>query len=317
MGLGLFYYYFIGTPTYSLYQTRKAIKTHDSISFNQYVDVDRIVDGLADDVFKDSEEEMGSLPKIMRGLGKELLDSTLYLAKESLKENINKSIEDISQEGENPIVKTKVKEVKKEGKSAEVVLTNSNNEEIKLTMVRMSGRRWKIVRISFDDFKKLNLKTDKDDATQETDSETQETEKKTETQFVVKDMGEEVFTKIFKLKVNSAIEKEMIASSYGTPQPATDGAKFIIVNMDITNLTNDEFMFPPNDNIRLIDDSGKKFKTYDDTGGNIDDYLNFQDLSPSIVEKGVLVYEIPQDTGAYYLFVENKGTDDVYQIKLK
>lgn len=39
---GSSYYYFKGTPRYSLYQTKKAIQDHDSITFNKYVDVDRI-----------------------------------------------------------------------------------------------------------------------------------------------------------------------------------------------------------------------------------------------------------------------------------
>lgn len=168
---------------------------------------------------------------------------------------------------------------------------------------------------------KKEMKATSDDSTSSQQSEANSTDstpaKKSGPNFIKKIMSEEVSTKTFKLKVNSATEKPTIASSYGTPQVAAEGAKFVVVSMDVTNLTNDKFMFSPDDALSLADDSGKKFKTYDDTIGNINDYLNVQDLSPSIVKKGVIVYEIPQATSVYDLFVENEGTNDIYQVKLK
>ncbi len=147
---------------------------------------------------------------------------------------------------------------------------------------------------------------------------TQETaENKTETKFIAKAMGDDVETKTYKFKINSAEEKASISSGYGNPQPASDGAKFIVVNMDITNMTNEKSTFFPDDILSLADDQGKKFKTYDDTIGNIENYLNVQDLSPSILKKGVLVYEVPEQTAVYDLFIENEGTKEVYQVKLK
>lgn len=82
-------------------------------------------------------------------------------------------------------------------------------------------------------------------------------------------------------------------------------------------MTNEKSTFFPDDMLSLADDQGKKFKTYEDTIGNIENYLNVQDLSPSIVKKGVLVYEVPEATTVYDLFIENKGTKEVYQVKLK
>ncbi|MBT8406279.1 MAG: DUF2939 domain-containing protein, partial [Deltaproteobacteria bacterium] len=41
------FYYFTGTPRYSLYKLGRAVKNHDSAEFHKYVDVDRIVDHLA------------------------------------------------------------------------------------------------------------------------------------------------------------------------------------------------------------------------------------------------------------------------------
>lgn len=168
---------------------------------------------------------------------------------------------------------------------------------------------------------KEDMKATKDNSTPAQQNESNSTDatpaKKNGPNFIKKSMGEEVSTKTFKLKVNSATEKPTIVSSYGTPKVATEGAKFVVVSMDVTNLTNDKFMFSPDDALSLADDSGKKYKTYEDTIGNINDYLNVQDLSPNIIKKGVIVYEIPQATNIYDLFIENEGTNDVYQIKIK
>lgn len=143
------------------------------------------------------------------------------------------------------------------------------------------------------------------------------TEKKVETKFIAKSMGEAVETKTYKFKINSAEEKPTISSGYGNPQPASEGAKFIVINMDVTNMTSEKSTFFPDGMLSLVDNQGKKFKTYEDTISNIENYLNVQDLSPSIVKKGVLVYEVPEETSVYDLFIENEGTKEIYQVKLK
>jgi hypothetical protein len=144
-----------------------------------------------------------------------------------------------------------------------------------------------------------------------------EAKSESKTQFIKKAMGEDAVTKTMKVKVVSSDEKPSIVGAFETPKTAAEGAKFVVVSMEVTNLTNDKFMFSPDDALSLVDDTGKKYKTYEDTIGSINDYLNVQDLSPNIVKKGVLVYEIPQPTNIYDLFIENEGTKDIYQVKLK
>lgn len=67
---------------------------------------------------------------------------------------------------------------------------------------------------------------------------------------------------------------------------AKEGAKFVIVDIKLTNTTNKTFSFPP-------------------------------DLSLSIKETGYLVYEIPTDAMSYFLVVGKSGTNELYKIILK
>jgi len=150
------YYYFKGTPRYSLWQTKKAIQNHDSISFNKYVDVDRLVASLVDEGSKSIEGEMNSSADSLGELGKGLVKAFLPAMKDGLKNSINQSIEKISDGEENNFAGAKVKEIKREGKSANVTLLNSKNEEIRLSMIQTPERYWKVVGINFDDFKKTN-----------------------------------------------------------------------------------------------------------------------------------------------------------------
>lgn len=145
MVLGSSYYYFKGTPRYSLWQTKKAIQDHDSISFNKYVDVDRIVSSLTDEGSKSLESEMNSSADSLGELGKSMVKAFLPAIKDGLKNSINKSIEEISDGKQNAFAETKIKEIKREGKSANVTLLNSKNEEIRLSMIKIPEGHWKIV----------------------------------------------------------------------------------------------------------------------------------------------------------------------------
>ena len=154
--VGSSFYYFKGTPRYSLWQTKKAIQDHDSISFNKYVDVDRIVNNLTDEGSKSIESEMNSSADSLGELGKGLVKAFLPTIKEGLKNSINKSIEEISDGKQNIFAEAKIKEIKKEGKSANIILLNSKNEEIRLNMIKTPEGYWKVVGVNFDDFKKAN-----------------------------------------------------------------------------------------------------------------------------------------------------------------
>lgn len=144
---------------------------------------------------------------------------------------------------------------------------------------------------------------------------TMEKAKKDDKIIIQKVKGEEITLATVKLKVNGVEEKQTISSTYGTSKNAKEGAKFIVVSLDITNITNKTFSFPPSPIV--VDNKGREFKAYSESIGSIDNYLNYRDLSPSIKETGYLVYELPTDSTNYNLVIGKTGTNELYQILLK
>lgn len=134
---------------------------------------------------------------------------------------------------------------------------------------------------------------------------------------IEKGIGDEVTLATIKFKVNKDEEKQTITSGYGTPKTAKPNAKFVIVDLTITNLTDSQFSFFPDDGFRLVDSNKREFQTYSDSIGSIANYLNSRELAPSIPQTGVLVYEIPSDATSYSLVIAKGGAEEIYKVILK
>lgn len=142
-------------------------------------------------------------------------------------------------------------------------------------------------------------------------------EAKKEAIVINKAIGDAIALATGTIKINKVEEAKTLSSKYGTPKVATEGTKFIVVNLDVTNTTKSEFTFAPDDVFLLVDNQKREYRTYNDSIGAIDDYLNYKTLSPSIKETGNLVYEIPEDATSYSLVTSKSGTNELYMIKLK
>ncbi len=132
-----------------------------------------------------------------------------------------------------------------------------------------------------------------------------------------KDIGEEVDITTMKIKVNKAEEKNSISSQYGDAKAAKEGTKFVVVDLNVTNTTDSKFTFSPNKALALVDDKNRKYETYEDSIGSIDKYLDMRELSPSIAETGVLVYEVPNDSANYGILIDKDGANERYRVGLK
>lgn len=134
---------------------------------------------------------------------------------------------------------------------------------------------------------------------------------------VIKGLGDEIVLATIKFKINAVNERNTISSSnpYNQPLNTKDGAKFVVVDMNITNLTKSNMTFP-SDAFTLADNQDRQFTPIISIG-YIDNYLDGRNLSPSISERGVIVFEIPQDATNYWFFVAKAGTNEVYKIILK
>jgi len=134
--------------------------------------------------------------------------------------------------------------------------------------------------------------------------------------FIEKSIGDEIEFATIKAKVNGVKERQTLSGSFGTPAIAKENAKFVVISLSITNTTDANFTFLP-DGFRLVDNEERQFTTYDDTIGSVENYLNVRELTPSITESGVIVYEIPKDVINYSLLAGKGGTNEIYKINLK
>jgi hypothetical protein len=96
--------------------------------------------------------------------------------------------------------------------------------------------------------------------------------------------------------VNSYYFTQSLSTEYSSPVFATDGTKFLVVNITLTNTTKASYMYSP---FELVDQKDRIYEPYDHTIGAIDNYLSAQTLSPSVPKAGVEVYQVPADASAF------------------
>jgi len=134
---------------------------------------------------------------------------------------------------------------------------------------------------------------------------------------IEKEMKEEVELATLKVMANSFEEKQILSGGFGSPAVANEGAKFVIVSLFVTNTTDETFDFYIGDGFQLIDGKDRKFNSYDDTIGNVKNYLSMRELAPSVKESGVIVYEVPEDAGNFAVLIGKAGTNEIYKLKLE
>jgi hypothetical protein len=151
------------------------------------------------------------------------------------------------------------------------------------------------------------------------EEEVKEEEEKSQpaTEFVDVVVGDLVELATLKFTVNKVTETQTVSGTFGSPKIAKNGAKFVLLDVSITNTTNSEFDFNTDDGFRLIDDGEREFSEYGDSIGAIENYLSWRTLSPGITERGTLIYEIPSDANSYSWAVGKGGTNQIYRVKLK
>lgn len=132
---------------------------------------------------------------------------------------------------------------------------------------------------------------------------------------VHKEIGDEIAFETLDLKIISAEEKQSISSYYGSTAESAEGAKFVLVVLELKNTTDKSFAFSPD--FKLVDDKSCEFNSYSYTIGNIDNYIENRKLLPDIKEIGYLVYEIPADSSGYSIHSFKEDTKELYKIRLK
>ena len=162
------FYYFTGTPRYSLYKIGRAVKNHDSGEFHKYVDVDRIVDHLAKFAVQQALAEMegneatGDWGRPGQQFDKELammmLPTMMEALKPQIKQAVTELIEDTGDDREgSPFFGATLAGIEVKGSLALVTVEHEDTgEEIRFKMVKTPDRYWKIVEIDFESFQALS-----------------------------------------------------------------------------------------------------------------------------------------------------------------
>ena len=309
---GGYYYWWTGTPKYSIYQIKKAIETRDKELGLKYVDVDAIFENLWTDmkseITKEAMEAEG-----FEGIGAVLGLQLVENMKPALKEEFRKGIESwflppteepeeiTDTEEDLGGVWQKDIEVKKQDGFAYI----ETPDGIKLIFTQKEGARyWVLTKIEG---------LTKDLLTPEKSGQ----EKQDDYVWIKKNIGDTVELATIKFKVIKSGERQTISSKYGTPKVAKERAKFVVIDLELTNITDAPFYFSNSDSFAIFDDKERLFAEYEDTIGGIDNYLTQRKLSPDITERGVFVYEIPQDAESYSLTIGKLGTNEAYEVLLK
>lgn len=101
------------------------------------------------------------------------------------------------------------------------------------------------------------------------------------------------------VKVNSVNQSKTISTSnpYAEAESAGEGAKFVIVNLTMTNTTTSPIYYRE---LVLIGDDGRDFGSFTAIG-KIDNYMDGRDLIPGIPETGNAIYKVPENVQKVYL----------------
>lgn len=132
---------------------------------------------------------------------------------------------------------------------------------------------------------------------------------------IEKSIGDKIEFATIEVTVKSVDEKSIFNRKYSEPLVAREGAKFIIVSMDVKNITEGKFDFRGRE-ISLVDGKNREYLPSHDLYSSDGD-LAYREISPGLVESGILLYETPDDSMSYSLIMAKDGTNDVYKIVLK
>ena len=162
------FYYFSGTPRYSLYKMSRAYKNRDSAEFHKYLDIDRIVDHLAKYAVEQALAEMeenqptGDWGRPGPQFDKELAMMMLPKMLEALKPQIRQQITELIENGNDdrkgsPLLGSTLADIQTEGSIALVTVVNENTgQEIRFKMAQSPERYWKIVELDEESFQELS-----------------------------------------------------------------------------------------------------------------------------------------------------------------
>lgn len=132
---------------------------------------------------------------------------------------------------------------------------------------------------------------------------------------IEKSIWEPVQLATMEIKIEKSEEQTILNKKYSTPQVARQWSKYVVIDINIKNITKNTF----SDYFSDIAIEDNEWNNYLPTSAImlIDDYIEWRELAPQIEEKWKLVYEVPENINSYSFKIWKSWTDEVYYIKLK
>lgn len=151
-------------------------------------------------------------------------------------------------------------------------------------------------------------------------SETQNKAVLNERNMVVVPYGEVEQLATLSLRVNGIEKTETISDVlFGTTQ-SKENTVFVLVDVSVTNTTNSTFTLYPN-GILLSNHNGVTYDVFQATSGGAIGMekraIDGRDLGNGIEERGVIVYEVPNDFMPYALKIEKLDTTETLVFELE
>lgn len=136
-----------------------------------------------------------------------------------------------------------------------------------------------------------------------------------EEQILEKNIGEEIELASIKVKIKSFQEIKNIQPSWGEPIFPSEGAKFIKVDLIVTNISDVEFTLG-SDWLFIYNQDDKRFSEYD-SSYEIEEYIGYETLKPDIPLSGSIIFEVSSNSTELYLLMSKAGTSEKYKVELK
>lgn len=113
-----------------------------------------------------------------------------------------------------------------------------------------------------------------------------------------------------KMAITGCEETDKLTTEYLEPDVAQEGTKFVVLTMEIENITKSTLDF--NNDFCLYDSLDREYKPYSDALWYFDETFSHTELAPNIKTTGIFVYQVPADAQGYHLTTTKSGTNEAY-----
>lgn len=132
---------------------------------------------------------------------------------------------------------------------------------------------------------------------------------------IEKNLGDEIELDKIKFTITTVEETDEITSDYDVVTKAKEGAKFIVVGIDVTNISKSSFDLSPE--FLLIDNEGREYNSYSSGLVTLGNSMDHRELAAGIKESGFYAFEVAEDSIGYSIFMGKESTDEIYEVILR